>query len=181
VGVFFVQTKIMILEKNITHSFSCLFNHLGRYWKKIIFPFKPKPFGTIFRKIFFIVITLTFRMHAKEILIVDDDPIVLTLCKKLLEKNGFSVQTTESATLALEKAGQENFDLIILDINMPGISGFDLLNYIRSFGNETPIIFLSGNDVEWTKTESIKIGAARFVSKEKEFDKLPEIVREILG
>ncbi|MGY6562920.1 MAG: response regulator [Luteibaculaceae bacterium] len=116
-----------------------------------------------------------------KILLVDDDQIVLALCKKLLEKYAYSVEISADPSEALEKIGSTTYALIILDINMPGISGFDLLQYIRSFGNETPIIFLSGSNVKWAREESLKIGAARFVSKDEEFDKLPAIIEEVLG
>jgi len=115
------------------------------------------------------------------ILLVDDDDITLVIAKKMLEKKGYNIITTSKSTEAIELTTQKAFNLIILDINMPGISGLDLLQYIRSFGNLVPIIFLSGSNVAWAKEEAIRIGGVRFVSKEKEFTNLAEIVEEVLG
>jgi len=77
--------------------------------------------------------------------------------------------------------GSRKYDLVIVDITMPTISGFDLIQLMQSFDYNAPVIFLSNNDNEWTIEEAYNIGAKRFVSKEKEFNFLPAIVREILA
>jgi DNA-binding NarL/FixJ family response regulator len=71
--------------------------------------------------------------------------------------------------------------LVIVDITMPSSSGFDLIQLMQSFDYDVPVIFLSNNDNDWTIEEANKIGAKRFVSKEKEFNYLPEIVKEVLA
>jgi DNA-binding NarL/FixJ family response regulator len=64
---------------------------------------------------------------------------------------------------------------------MPSISGFDLIQLMQSFDYKVPVIFLSNNDNEWTIEEAYNIGAKRFVSKEREFNFLPTIIKDILA
>jgi len=117
----------------------------------------------------------------ERILVVDDELITLKITRKLLEANGFGVEISKSSTDGMEKLAKEKFDLVIIDISMPALSGFDLLELMQSFDYKVPVIFLSANDNEWTIKEALNMGATRFVSKEKEFNFLPEIVREILA
>jgi CheY-like chemotaxis protein len=116
----------------------------------------------------------------ERILVVDDEVITLRITRKLLETNGYDVEISESSTDAMEKLSKEKFDLVIIDISMPALSGFDLLELMQSFDYKVPVIFLSANDNEWTIKEALNMGATRFVSKEKEFNFLPDIIRETL-
>jgi DNA-binding NarL/FixJ family response regulator len=70
---------------------------------------------------------------------------------------------------------------VIIDITMPSISGFDLIQLMQSFDYKAPVIFLSNNDNDWTIEEAYNIGAKRFVSKEREFNFLPTIIKDILA
>lgn len=63
---------------------------------------------------------------------VDDDPDVLVLVRILLESEGFKVSTVESGEKALELLGSDSFDLLVLDVVMPGLSGLDVLRRIRA-------------------------------------------------
>jgi DNA-binding response OmpR family regulator len=114
------------------------------------------------------------------ILLVDDDAIALKITRKLLVKNGYEVDISSSSSEAMKRLGEKDYDLVIVDITMPSISGFDLMQLMQSFNYNVPVIFLSNNDNEWTIEEAYNIGAKRFVSKEKEFNFLPEIVKEIM-
>ncbi len=115
------------------------------------------------------------------ILLVDDEIITLKITRKLLTENGYEVDIASSSADAMKLLGSLHYDLVIVDITMPSISGFDLIQLMQSFDYNVPVIFLSNNDNEWTIEEANKIGAKRFVSKEKEFNYLPSIVKEILA
>ncbi|MFH0812446.1 MAG: response regulator, partial [Pseudomonadota bacterium] len=82
---------------------------------------------------------------AKKILVVDDDDLVLTALEILLAPSGYDVTTAFDGRDALEKINKGTFDLLILDIIMPGMNGFELCKKIR--GNEqfrtVPIIMLT--------------------------------------
>lgn len=115
------------------------------------------------------------------ILLVDDEIITLKITRKLLTENGYEVDIAPSSADAMKLLGSLHYDLVIVDITMPSISGFDLIQLMQSFDYNVPVIFLSNNDNDWTIEEANKIGAKRFVSKEKEFNYLPEIVKEVLA
>jgi CheY-like chemotaxis protein len=85
-----------------------------------------------------------------DILIVDDDPADLRLTQKMIENGGnYHVTTAESGRDALEALTNEEPDLIILDLFMPGLNGFDLLEIFRSDPkmNQVPVIILTGADL----------------------------------
>lgn len=117
----------------------------------------------------------------ERILLVDDEIITLKITRKLLAENGYEVDMATSSSKAINMLGTGDYKLVIVDITMPSISGFDFIQLMQSFDYNVPVIFLSNNDNEWTIEEAYNIGAKRFVSKEKEFNYLPAIVREILA
>lgn len=116
----------------------------------------------------------------EKILLVDDEIITLKITRKLLMENGYDVDIATSSSEAMKMLGKASFSLVVIDITMPSISGFDLIQLMQSFDYDVPVIFLSNNDNEWTIEEASKIGAKRFVSKEHEFNFLPSIIKEIL-
>lgn len=117
----------------------------------------------------------------ERILLVDDEIITLKITRKLLMESGYEVELASSSSEAMKLLGKIKFNLVIVDITMPSISGFDLIQLMQSFDYNVPVIFLSNSDNDWTIEEAYNIGAKRFVSKEKEFNFLPSIVREILA
>lgn len=117
----------------------------------------------------------------ERILLVDDEIITLKITRKLLTENGYEVEMASSSSEAMKMLSKSAFNLVIVDITMPSISGFDLIQLMQSFDYNVPVIFLSNSDNEWTIEEAYNIGAKRFVSKEKEFNYLPAIVKEILA
>lgn len=119
--------------------------------------------------------------HKDRILLVDDEIITLKITRKLLMESGYEVDITSSSSEAMNLLGNTRYDLVIVDITMPSISGFDLIQLMQSFDYNIPVIFLSNNDNDWTIEESYNIGAKRFVSKEREFNYLPSIVKEVLS
>lgn len=117
----------------------------------------------------------------QKILLVDDEVITLKITRKLLTESGYDVDIAPGSAEAMKLLGSNQYNLVIVDITMPSISGFDLIQLMQSFDYNVPVIFLSNNDNEWTIDEAYNIGAKRFVSKEKEFNYLPSIVQEILS
>lgn len=79
----------------------------------------------------------------KNILVVDDNKINVLVTKKTLEKQGAKVVTAYNGTEGLRAAKEENLDLILMDINMPGMNGYEVTEAIRMFEPETPIIALT--------------------------------------
>lgn len=101
----------------------------------------------------------------KRILIVEDDKGLREGIELALRREDFSFVLCESIAGAREAlAGVEGFDLILLDINLPDGSGYDLLKEIKSKGNE-PVIILTANDLEMDEVRGLELGAEDFITK----------------
>lgn len=82
-------------------------------------------------------------MHEKKILIVEDNKINQMITRKILEKHKVVCDVADNGTIAIEKAKNNNFDLILMDIHMPGISGIEATIEIRKFDEQIPIVALT--------------------------------------
>ena len=98
------------------------------------------------------------------ILIVDDELLYQRLVKVNLEQEGYVVTTADSGEAALDIISENSFDLIILDLMMPGIDGFETCGRIRQFSN-IPIIMLTAKGEESDRVRGLNIGADDYVIK----------------
>ena len=98
------------------------------------------------------------------ILVVDDDDGIRMLVKKYLNENNFLVTTSESAEDAFQKIEVVKFDLIILDIMMPGKSGLEFINENKK-NIETPIILLTAKGEASERVEGLEVGADDYLPK----------------
>ncbi|MGB9813142.1 MAG: response regulator transcription factor [Thermovenabulum sp.] len=115
-------------------------------------------------------------MANEKILVVDDEPNILELIKFNLENNGFKVITACNGERVLEMIKAENLDLILLDVMLPGVDGFELCKIIRR-KNETsdiPIILITAKSEEIDKILGLEIGADDYITK-------PFSVRELIA
>jgi len=102
-----------------------------------------------------------------KILIVDDDALVLKQLSELITSFGYEASYVPRAEFVLERLGSESFDLILMDINMPGINGIEMLSELKknSKYSEIPVIMVTGvGDVE-TLAECFKCGATDYIEK----------------
>src|SRR5262245_50684718 len=97
-------------------------------------------------------------------MIVDDDPQIRRVLRTALVAQGYEVLDARNGDEALEKLRDEKTDLVILDINMPGISGLETCRLIRST-SDTSIIMLSVREAEADKVEALDAGADDYVTK----------------
>ena len=119
----------------------------------------------------------------KRILIVDDDEMVLIALNELLRPEGYEVHTFSSGTEALKKLDQNGYDLLMLDIIMPEMDGFELCKKIWEKENyrETPIVFLTAKSREEDRVQGIEAGANLFLSKPISPEKLLGIISDTIG
>lgn len=103
-------------------------------------------------------------MSAATILIVDDEPQIRRVMRTTLTSHGYSVIEAKSGQEALEKLRTERADLILLDVNMPGISGLEACREIRRAA-DTPIIMLTVRNTEKDKVQALDAGADDYVVK----------------
>jgi len=120
---------------------------------------------------------------SKRVLIVDDDELILIALKELLKPQGYEVETVARGNEALAKLERESYDLLILDVIMPEMDGFELCRKIR--GNDrhkdTPIIFLTAKSREEDRQKGMEVGATLFLSKPISPDKLLALISEALS
>jgi len=111
-----------------------------------------------------------------EVLLVEDDEAIGDLVKYNLERQGFAVDWVLDGKEALERLNEKKYDIIILDLMLPGVDGLELCRKIRSDGKnrETPIIVLTALGDEDTKVKGFSAGADDYVTK-------PFSVKELLA
>ncbi|CAD2078358.1 Alkaline phosphatase synthesis transcriptional regulatory protein PhoP [Jeotgalicoccus aerolatus] len=101
----------------------------------------------------------------KKLLVVDDEPSILTLLKFNLEQSGFEVLTAENGNDALEIATTEDLTLIVLDLMLPGMDGMDVCKTLRQEKINTPILMLTAKDDEFDKILGLELGADDYMTK----------------
>ena len=101
---------------------------------------------------------------APHLLVVDDDRRIRALLSRFLLGEGYRVTTAETAREARAKLGSLDFDLLILDVMMPGENGFDLARAIRA-GSAVPILMLTARDEAESRIRGIEIGADDYLAK----------------
>ena len=104
-------------------------------------------------------------MADQKILIVDDDAAVCKVISRVASVNGYMPFTAESGEKALELMDSEEFALIVLDIWMAGIDGFEVIERLRNDNKKVPIIILSANDVPHDMLYGLEIGADDYITK----------------
>jgi len=103
-------------------------------------------------------------MSSARILVVDDEPQIRRVMRATLVSRGYVVSDARSGEEALDKLREEKFDLVLLDMNMPGMGGLEACRIIRD-GSDTPIIILSIRNAEKDKVEALDAGADDYVTK----------------
>jgi len=101
------------------------------------------------------------------VLIVDDDKHALEILHRLLEKDGFEVLGAQSGAQALVIAGAEQVDVILLDVMMPEMSGFEVCEALRANERtrDIPVILLTAKDDMETRVLGMKLGVSEFLTK----------------
>jgi twitching motility two-component system response regulator PilH len=117
------------------------------------------------------------------ILVVDDSPTEIHVFKTMLEKNGFEVSTAQSGEEGVARAKQVKPDLILMDVVMPGLNGFQAT---RQLGNDAetsniPVIIVTTKDQETDKVWAMRQGAKDYIVKPAKEADLMGRIKAILG
>jgi two-component system copper resistance phosphate regulon response regulator CusR len=118
-------------------------------------------------------------MHA-HILIVEDEKKIADTLRLGLSEQGYEVQVAYDGRIGLKTFLQETFDLIILDINLPGMNGFELCKLIRSSNEQVPVLMLTSMSQMTDKVEGYDAGADDYLVKPFEFRELLLKIRVLL-
>jgi len=113
------------------------------------------------------------------ILLVDDDPGVLDVVAFMLRREGFEVDEERDGTAALERARQNGYDIVILDVMLPGLSGTDVCRALRA-ESDVPILMLTARDAEIDRVLGLELGADDYVTKPFSTAELLSRIRAIL-
>ena len=102
--------------------------------------------------------------HIHRILVVDDEERIRRLLKMYLEKEGYAIEEAEDGEEALRMATTGDFDLILLDVMLPGIDGVEVCSRLRQF-KATPVIMLTAKGEEMNRVQGFEVGADDYVVK----------------
>ncbi len=119
-------------------------------------------------------------MVTPRILVVDDEEIVGESCKRILEEEGYEVETALSGEEAFRKMKENPYDIVLTDLKMPGIDGMEVLKTIRKDYPDTLVIMITGFATVETAVESMKLGAFDYIPKPFTPDEVSIVVKKAL-
>ena len=114
------------------------------------------------------------------LLVVDDEPFLRDAVAASLRFLGFEVTTAQTGTDALRLARDRPFDLVILDVMLPDIDGFEIVRRLRRDGCQVPVIFLTARDTEADKVTGLTLGGDDYMTKPFGLEELAARVRTVL-
>jgi two-component system, OmpR family, response regulator len=115
-----------------------------------------------------------------QVLVVDDEPNIRELVQVALKFHGCTVSTAATGKDALRHAEAERPDLIVLDVMLPDMDGFEVCRRLRAAGNEVPVIFLTARDTSSDTVTGLAIGGDDYVTKPFSVEALVARVRAVL-
>ncbi|WP_339705704.1 response regulator [Algoriphagus aquimarinus] len=123
--------------------------------------------------------------NSKKILVGEDSSVIINLTKSILSFENYQMKAAKNGKQVLEMLEKEEFDLILMDLNMPVLDGATCTKMIREMADpiksKLPIIAISGNMNNYTMDEFRKLGFDDFIQKPLNYDKLLATVKKILG
>lgn len=115
------------------------------------------------------------------ILVVDDEPDILLMLRMSFEDEGHEVFLAPDGQAGLERLTDHHPDLVILDLMMPVLDGFGMLERKRDLGDTTPVVMLSAKSEQGDVDRAMSLGAVEFVSKPFDLDRLVALVQSVLA
>jgi len=118
---------------------------------------------------------------AHKVLVVDDDPIVTKSCRRILAKDGYDVDATESGQEGLRRGLGQDFDLVIADLKIPDLDGMELVRALRSRKPQTAVVIITGYGTVLSRLEAAKLGVSDYAAKPFTPERIRKAVRRALG
>jgi len=119
-------------------------------------------------------------MKKIKILLIDDEIEFTSTLAERLELRGFEVRTADNGESGVELTRNEFFDIAIIDLMMPGISGLEALKQIKTFNTKLPVMLLTGHGSTKEGMEGMRIGAVDYLMKPLDINDLLGKIKEIL-
>ncbi len=118
---------------------------------------------------------------SEKIIVIDDEKIVCDMAKKILENEGYEVDTFTDSQAALEKIKNQRYDLVITDLKMENVSGMDILREVNKLYPETKVIMLTAYATLDATIEAIRERIYDFFPKPVKIEDLKKSVKKALG
>ena len=118
-------------------------------------------------------------MNTEEILMVDDERAIRLAVRTALTREGMHVTEAADGSTALDLLKQKHFDLVILDVMMENVSGYQVLQTMRAWGDHTPVMMLSGKSDEMDQVLGLGFGADSYLTKPFHFEELEARIRSL--
>jgi CheY-like chemotaxis protein len=115
------------------------------------------------------------------VLVAEDAPTHLMLAKLLLEKMGLEVTTAKNGVEAVDKALNEQFDIIFMDIHMSNMDGYEATRALRNKGIETPVVALTADAMKGHDRQCMAAGCTDYIAKPIDRKQLVRVVQKYLG
>ena len=119
-------------------------------------------------------------MDKQKILVVDDEPMIRELLSDFLSEEGYSISEATNGKEALEMIQKEPFNLVLSDIRMPEMSGFDLVKLVKKHSQRIGFILMTGFSTIYSEGDVRKIGADDYLPKPLDLSDLLEKVERVL-
>jgi len=118
--------------------------------------------------------------YTPKILIVDDEPRLCSSLKALLSHQGYEAHTSTGGEQAMESLSGNGFDLVLLDIVMPGVDGYQVMDYIDRRSLDTPVIFITGHACADSAVAPFRGGACHCLKKPLDYEELLKAVADVV-
>jgi CheY-like chemotaxis protein len=119
------------------------------------------------------------------ILVVDDDPVISKVFAMMLQRADFEVDIAEDGLIGVEMWEKGNYDLVLMDVQMPRMNGFEATSAIRekerARGGRIPIVAVTAYALDKDKEECLAAGMDAFISKPMDFKKCIAMIHSIIG
>jgi two-component system copper resistance phosphate regulon response regulator CusR len=125
----------------------------------------------------FNVISVKVGRAFMRILVIEDEPRILGFLVRGLEAEGFAVDAARNGSEGLKRARRHSYDLVLLDLLLPGLDGLSVLNELNHSRPELPVVIVSARSDLQTKLRGFGLGAADYLSKPFSFDELIARIR----
>ena len=119
----------------------------------------------------------------KKVLIAEDSSVIQNLTRKILQAQNFEIFSAKNGKQVIDMVEKDDFDIILMDINMPVMDGMECTRQIRSLSDESkatiPIVAITGNAMNYTMEEFKEAGINEYLQKPLNFDALVEVVKSL--
>jgi two-component system, OmpR family, response regulator len=123
---------------------------------------------------------MSFPADQGKVLVVDDEPFLRDAVAASLRFLGFEITTADTGAEALRAARGLRFDLVVLDVLLPDVDGFEIVRRLRQDGYETPVIFLTARDTMADKVAGLTIGGDDYITKPFGLEELAARIRTVM-